>query len=305
MTIQRFCRWFCLSFVVLLVTTSPAYAQTVGTVISNLTVSFASIPRLLSSVAYIMGCFWAAWGIYKFKDHVDNPSQTPLSAGVKRFLGGGMLFSMPYMVDVVRRSLFGAAALTPTTGTLRNPNPLGGGMDQMIFELVADIAGPMTVLLTAFSYISGALLLLVGISRMIKTAQDGPRGPTGLGTIMTLFVAGTLISGAGMITAFTSSLFGDATISTFANISPVVIANPLDAAKIGAVIESLMTFIMIVGVIAFLRGLFVLRAFAEGGQNATIMQALTFLFGGALAINLGDLVNVLGTTVGVAGIWFT
>ena len=65
-----------------------------------------------------------------------------------------------------------------------------------------------------------------------------------------------------------------------------------------------MTFIMIVGIIAFIRGLFVLRAFAEGSQNATIMQALTFLFGGALAINLGDLVNVLGATVGVVGLMF-
>ena len=304
MTIQRFCKWMVFSFVVLLATMSQAYAATIGSTIDNLSTSFASIPTLLSSIAYIMGCFYAITGIYKFKDHVDNPSQTPLSAGVKRFAGGGMLFTLPYLVEVLRRSFFPAATAV-TDGTVRHLNPLGGGMDQMIFELIEDIAEPMTILLSSFAYISGALLLVVGISRMIKTAQDGPRGPSGLGTIMTLFVAGALLSGAKMIAAFTGSFFGDSTISTFANIDPTIISNAADRDSISAIIESLMTFVMIVGVIAFIRGLFVLRAFAEGSQNATIAQSLTFLFGGALAINMGDLVNVLGTTVGVAGLTFT
>jgi len=303
MAIQRFCRCVVLPFVVLLATTSYAHAATLGTVIDSLSVSFTTIPTMLSSIAYIMGCFYAATGIYKFKDHVDNPDHTPLSAGVKRFAGGGMLLALPYVAEVIKVTFF--ALPVQVTATAQHPNPMGGGMDQMIFELIDDIAEPMMILLTSFAYISGALLLVVGISRMIKTAQDGPRGPSGLGTVITLFVAGTLMSGSSMITAFTGSFFGDGTISTFANIDPAIIANPVDRARIAAVIESLMIFITIVGVIAFLRGLFVLRAFAEGSQNATIMQSLTFLFGGALAINMGDLVNVLGTTVGVAGLTFT
>ena len=305
MTIQRFCKWIGLSFVVLLITSSQAHAQTVGEVIDNLSVSFETLPSTLSMIAYIMGCFYAITGIYKFKDHVDNPSQTPISAGVKRFLGGGMLFAMPFMAEITKLTLFGDGAVATTVGTDWHPNPMGDGMDQMIYELIEDIAGPMTILLTSFSYIAGALLLVVGISRMIKTAQDGPRGPTGLGTIMTLFVAGVLISGAGMISAFTTILFGDATVSTFATISPDIISDPVEADRIATIIECVMAFIMIVGIIAFLRGLFVLRAFAEGNQNATVMQALTFIFGGVLAINLGDLVNVLQATVGLDGVTFT
>ena len=304
MTIQRFCRWVSFSLVVLLVTTSHAHAQTIGNVITDLTTSFISFPTLLTSLSYIMGCSYIVWGILKFKDHVDDPNHTPLSSGVKRFLSGGMFLALHFMVDVVRKILFDGLALVNIKDSGFNPAPLGG-MEKMIHDLVANIAGPMTILLTSFTYIAGIILLIVGISRMIKTAQDGPRGPAGLGTVMTLFVAGALISGAGMITAFTSTLFGDSTVSTFANISPAVIANAADRARLGALIESLMTFIMIVGIIAFIRGLFVLRAFAEGSQNATIMQALTFLFGGALAINLGDLVNVLGATVGVVGLTFT
>lgn len=302
--VRRFCRWIGLPFIVLLATTSQASAQTIGAVIANLTVSFGTLPNLLASFAYIMGVFYAVYGVYKFKDHVDNPSQTPLSAGVKRFLAGGMFLSLPFMMEAFKASLFGAPAIVSTTGTTRNVAPVGPGMDKMIFDLITDIANPMVVLLTSFVYISGVLLLIVGISRMIRTAQDGPRGPAGLGTIATLFVAGALLSSGGLITAFTSTLFGDATINTFASINPAIIANAADRASIGSVIESVMIFIMIVGMIAFIRGLFVLRAFAEGNQNATIMQSLTFLFGGALAVNLGDLINVLQATVGIAGVTF-
>lgn len=309
MSIRRFIRGVALSFAVLLATVSQAHATTVGDTIDLLTGNFATIPTILSSVSYIMGCFYAAWGIFKFKDHVDNPSGTPMSAGVKRFFGGGMLFALPYMAEVVKGTLFPGAAVL-TTGTSRNldtyaPCGMTCSMDGMIVTLIQDIAGPMTMLLTSFSYISGLLLLLVGISRMIKTAQEGPRGPAGLGTVMTLFVSGALLSGSSMISAFTTSFFGDAQVHTFARISPTIITSAADRTAIGAVVEALMTFIMIVGIIAFIRGLFVLRAFAEGSQSATVMQAMTFLFGGALAINLGDLVNVLGVTVGVTGLQFT
>ncbi|HEX2753172.1 MAG TPA: hypothetical protein VHP34_08775, partial [Alphaproteobacteria bacterium] len=64
-------------------------------------------------------------------------------------------------------------------------------------------------------------------------------------------------------------------------------------------------FVMLVGYIAFIRGWFVLKAFADGQQGATVAQGLTFLIGGSLAINLGELVNALQETVGIAGITFS
>ena len=122
---------------------------------------------------------------------------------------------------------------------------------------------------------------------------------------MTFLASGALFSFGDMIGTFSTSLFGDATSSTFANISPTVISNAADAARVDSVIEAVMAFIMIVGYIAFIRGWFVLKAFADGSNNATLAQGLTFLFGGTLAINLGELVNILQRTVNVSGITFS
>jgi hypothetical protein len=295
-----------LSMTLLVAGAGMAEAATVGTVINNVRDSLEKLPFVLSSVAYISGLFLAAAGLFKFKDHVDNPAQTPLSAGVKRFLAGGMFLSGPYMYDALHGTLYGAQAvganeLRNTGYTTATLTP--GGLDEMIVKFMTDIGGPIESLLTAFTYISAIVLLLVGISRLTKRMEEGPKGPAGLGTMMTFLASGALFSFGDMMGTFSTSLFGNSTVMTQATITAAVI-DPADADKIAKVVEAIMTFVMIVGFIAFIRGWFVLKAFADGQSGATLAQGLTFLFGGALAINLGELVNVLQTTLGIGGITF-
>jgi hypothetical protein len=182
-------------------------------------------------------------------------------------------------------------------------DPGMAGLDEMVIKFVGNVSGPATYMLIGFAYLGGMFLLITGIIRLTKTAQEGARGPTGLGTLMTFVSSGALFSMGQMIGLFSGTLFGTSTVSTYANISTDVLPAD-DASLVAPIIESLMVFIMIVGFIAFIRGWFVLKAFADGSQQATLAQALTFLLGGTLAINLGDLVNALQQTVGVSGITF-
>jgi len=288
---------------------APAASGTVGAVVNRVTTAFSTFPNILSTAAYLLGLFYAVSGIFHFKDHVDRPPGTmgqaanTLSAGVKRFLAGGMLLSLPYMASATKGTLLGSGG-EGLKHTGRH-TATGEGMDAMIVKLVSNLYEPMTTMLTAFSYIAAIALLVVGITRLTKTAQEGPRGPGGFGTLMTFLAAGVLFAFGDMMGTFASSLFGDATVNTRVSISPDVISDPEDADRISAVVEALMAFITVVGFIAFIRGWFVLKAFADGGNgNATLAQALTFLFGGALAINLGELINVLQNTVGISGITF-
>jgi hypothetical protein len=293
-----------LSVIALLATVSPAEAApaTLGAVLKSVGDSVAGFPTVLAGVAYLAGLYYVVVGIYKFKDHVDNPSQNPISSGIKRFLAGGMLFALPYMTQVVVDSFFNGSRAS--LGAAKQQAAASAGVDKMIIDLVTDFTGPMMYVINAFCYISAIILLITGIVRLTKTAQEGPRGPTGLGTIMTFVVSGALFSFGGMMASFSQAIFGKSTVSTYAVIDPTIIGATA-AQQVAPVIDAVMIFIMIVGFIAFARGWFVLKAFADGGsQSASIAQALTFLFGGALAINLGELVNVLQTTVGVTGITF-
>lgn len=275
--------------------------QTLGGVITNAYESLSGIPGLISVVAYIMGIYLAAKSMFEFKDHVDNPTQTPLSSPVKKFLAGGAFLTAPYMAKVLMISVRGENATKLEYGSIHGP--LGGsgglGMDKMIYNFIADIYGPMTTLLAVFCYIAGLILLIVGIKRMMNTAQDAHASPTGIGTIATFLVVGVLFSMGSMMGVVNESLFGDSAVSTYAVVSDSVITNQADKKRIETVIESLMAFVMLVGYIAFIRGWLVLRSFADGGQKGSIAEALTFIVGGALAINLGGLINVLQRSVGL------
>lgn len=289
----------------LLTAATPAHAAgTLGDVINRLISSTDGFTTVLSAFAYITGLLLIVQGVFKFKDHVDNPAQHPLSAGVKRFIAGGAMLALPYAATAVRGSVMQGNAGLQVHGNLSSTG--GSGMDAMIVQFISNIYEPMTTMISGFVYLGAIMFLMSGIYRLTKTAQEGPRGPSGLGTIMTFLVSGALFAYGDMVGSFADSLFGGAETHMTSSISSNVISNSADAQKVESVVNALMAFIMIVGMIAFARGLFVLKAFADGHhQNASLAQALTFLFGGSLAINLGDLVNVLQQTVGITnGITF-
>lgn len=279
-----------------------AAAGGVGAMFANVINSFGTSANLLTSLAYISGLFLAVMAIFRFRDHVDKPGQVPLSDGVKRLIAGGLFLSLPMTVEAVTRTM-AAGLVTQASVKGRHAWVVAAtpaSLDEVAVRLIGDIAGPISVLLAGFSFIGGLALILIGISRLTKTMNEGARGPAGIGTIMTFLSGGALMQLSNMVGAFSSSLFGDEKMSNYAVLSAPVNA-ALGVAAAGQVIstvEALMLFVSIVGYIAFIRGWFVLKAVADGSQGVSMAQGLTFLFGGSLAINLGDLINTIQSTLG-------
>jgi hypothetical protein len=124
---------------------------------------------------------------------------------------------------------------------------------------------------------------------------------------MTFIVAGALLSVDAMMGAWSSSLFGT---NDVANTSVLAYTGGLEAEEeqhILGVISTILIFMMILGWVSFIRGWFILRDVAEGSHNASLMAGLTHLFGGALAVNLGPLMNAVQETLGLTdyGVNFT
>lgn len=288
---------------------SALAATKLSDLVNNMKVSWGSFQNIGSAIAWIGGAFLGVQAIYHFKQHVDNPQQTPLSYGVKRMIAGGMLLSLPFSINAVVGSLYGkGASVGANKVTATGMNALSttpGALDQMVVDVMKDIALPLENMLTAFSYLAGLGLLLVAISRLTKRMEEGPKGPAGFGTIMTFIASGMLFNYGSSMGAFASSIFGNNQLMTRITVDPTVISNAADAQRIETVLGALEIFVMIVGYIAFIRGWFVMKNFADGQQGATLAQGLTFLIGGAIAINLGELVNAVQTTVGVTGLTFS
>lgn len=82
---------------------TDAYAGTAtfGTIAANINKSIADLPGLLTALSYLFGILLGVLGIMKIKDHVENPSQTPLKDGAIRLAAGGALFALPIIFDAM------------------------------------------------------------------------------------------------------------------------------------------------------------------------------------------------------------
>ena len=91
-----------------MMTTQDALAQapaggtggtTFSTIAENITNSISDIPGLLTAVSYLLGLLLGVLGVLKIKDHVENPTQTPIKEGAIRLAVGGALFGLPIIFD--------------------------------------------------------------------------------------------------------------------------------------------------------------------------------------------------------------
>lgn len=276
----------------------------IGDILCNTRESVEDTPGLLSGLAYLFGIVMGVWGISKLYEHVQNPQQTPIWDSLKRFLAGGCFFALPMVMEVVRNTMYPSGDVATSSGlgqTGFSGKTSGAGLDAMLAALMRDIWEPfLGHALPAFCYLAGIILILIGINRLVKSSQEGPRGPGGFGTIMTFLAAGALFAANGMMEAWTVSMFTDPVITTAPQLKYTTGISDPEQDHVHAVISSIIAFMAILGWISFIRGWFILRDVAEGNQQASLMAGITHLFGGALAVNLGPLLNQVQATLGLS-----
>ena len=68
---------------------------------ANITTSIQDLPGLLAAMSYLFGILIGVLGVMKIKDHVENPTQTPLKDGAIRLAAGGALFALPILFEAM------------------------------------------------------------------------------------------------------------------------------------------------------------------------------------------------------------
>lgn len=80
----------------------------------NILNSVSSLPGLLTGLAFLSGTLLGVLGILKIKDHVENPSNTPMKEGAIRLVAGGALFSLPIIFDAMQTTSDGGVTAAAT-----------------------------------------------------------------------------------------------------------------------------------------------------------------------------------------------
>lgn len=276
--------------------------ETIGQAICNVIASATWVPGLITGVAYLAGLIFGIQGIFKLKDHVISPDRNPISDALKHFLAGGGLFALPIVTEAAYTAIVGSnhnlEGHSYSSGVY---GTTGYGLDAVMVRFIQDIWYPFHDLLGGFAYLAGLIFTVIGIMRIVKSSQEGARGPAGFGTIMTFVTAGILFSLNEVMGVFSFSTFADTVTSS----APYLLYDDgLTAAEINhveAVISAITAFVALVGWVSFIRGWFIIRGVAEGNNQASLMAGVTHVFGGALAVNLGPLLNYVQGSLGLGG----
>jgi hypothetical protein len=275
-----------------------AQAQTLGDLMDNISAQ-TNLIEISAFIAYITGVIFAAVGIHKLRQHVEyGPNKVELPEPLKYLFTGGLMLALP-SIAAVAQATFGDDGPGQAINTVAFWNAgTYEGLDGMMIRFVENSYVPMQRLIQFFCFVAGAMLMVVAVHRFTKTEQQGPRGPTGMGTVGTFVLGGALLSIGTMVGVFTETLFGERTSRTAADFMSII--DDADAALHAEdVATAILAFLIIVGILSILRGFFVLRGVAEGNQQMTMMSGVSHIIAGAILVNFGQFANLIQNTLGV------
>lgn len=104
-----------------------ALAESLGTMASTLTATFGSVGKAVTALSYIAGLGFAIASILQFKQHKENPSQTPIGKPVSQILIAAGLLFLPSMFSAVGNTIFKEGGTTAGAEGTEIKSSSGGG----------------------------------------------------------------------------------------------------------------------------------------------------------------------------------
>lgn len=90
--------------------------ETIGTMAASITSTFDNVGKLITAGSYIAGLGFAISAILKFKQHKDNPQQTPIGQPIGLLFIAIALLFLPSITGALSNTVFSAGGTTAGPG---------------------------------------------------------------------------------------------------------------------------------------------------------------------------------------------
>lgn len=279
---------------------------------------------LINGVAYIGGAMAVGSGLYLLVKWADQ-RDTPLSQPIARMVAGACLLSFPSFINALLNTLFlqngpsgiasvSAGVCSAAEGAVVPASSSSVPLDTLLTNLMGNIKDPMTVLLSLIAMLVGAIYIFRGLVKASRYGTD-PRAYSVTAILSNLIVGAILITVGTSLTAIINTLFGfggggsvnvnnilaSSTFWDSFNSGTFVTNAGFSADQLSefeTAVSAALTFFQIIGFISFIRGWMILKSYADQTGNGTAAQGLTHVFGGAMAVNIYQVLMILDTTFG-------
>lgn len=171
-----------------------------------------------------------------------------------------------------------------------------GSLADLLISLAGDIDEPLRLLISAVCYLLALGLFAQGCFRLLR-ASERVQGVSGMGTALCFVVSVVLVTLPSWIVAGEMTMFGERTGGVEATLGYSGGGEGVDA--MNRLLKAVFIIVGLVGLIAFVRGLFVLRAAADGRPGATAGGAAVMMFGGLLAWHIVPVIGALQSSLGI------
>ena len=165
------------------------------------------------------------------------------------------------------------------------------GIGGALIALVADLLPGLVLLVATACRLLGFGLFLIGALRLVRQGT-GARDHPAAGTAVTFLAAAVLFSLPAWLDGAGDTFFGDARDAG-------VLGYTGGGPDLTPLIEAVFAIVAVVGLAAFIRGIFVLRAAADNVPGASAAAAAMHLTGGVAAWHMPALIGALQTTLGI------
>lgn len=256
--------------------------------------TFGALFDLMTGFAYLAGAWFGVKAALQLRDNTENPQQTRLSKPMTSMGVSGILLGLPSFIDMVSLSAQSVSGISSGTWLDTVSGFAGGGgsasgLDGVAVAFAASLPALMNIVKIG-AMAAGIFLILRAILWLPQMEQ---------GRVEPGKIAWTLTSGAvlwSLLPMIDMVMHTQGQTSQTTNLLTAHY-NATSGGGFNATIAAVLTFIQLIGFIAFVRGTLILKAIGDN-KDGTMGRALTHILGGAAAMNIGWTVKMLATTIG-------
>ncbi len=170
------------------------------------------------------------------------------------------------------------------------------GLADAMVKAVRAVLLPGKDLISIACYVIGLSAAFAGLLRLMRSSEQGMRGPTGTGTAATFLLAAVFLAFPQVISAFGVTLFGAGGGEGGASLAYA----GGNAPQYDLVLWAVFKVVEFVGLFWFLKGWFVLRDSADEKNGATAGKAFAHIVGGVCAWHILWVIDRVQNTIGIA-----
>jgi hypothetical protein len=272
------------------------------------TLGSSGVQSLISVVSYLAGGFLTLLGAGRLAKHSQHPVAMPLSRPLTTLFVASLLLALPSFAQTVGDTIFGAGGgggidfgtraddgggLAGKIGSAdcSSVGAAGGGKDIMaIGAALGKNSVGLAMLAKVWAGLGGLIFLYLAARKLMLVEQ---RRAEFSDAAWTAIAGGLLLTfattGGGELFGTISATYGMPATSNFLGANYDGMSNSFSHCES---MKGIFVFMRFVGLIAMIRGVFLLKAYGEGKRDA-LFRAFTHLSGGALLANLPWLATVL------------